>query len=52
MERDRVMEEALTTEGSVRRGKVANLVHEVQAQCFSVEIRGRYEFLSSVHVSE
>lgn len=52
MERDRVMQEALTVEGSARRGMVASLVLEVQAQRISAEIRGHYEFLSSMHVSE
>lgn len=50
-ERDRVMEEAWRREGSGRRGMVANLVLEAQAQHVSGGSRGRCETLDGVNVS-
>jgi hypothetical protein len=44
-ERDRVMEEAWTQEGSERREKVASLVLEAQAQRVFEESQGHYEIL-------
>ena len=51
-ERDRVTEEAWTREGSGRRGTVANLVLEAQAQHIFEESRGHYETLDAIHVSQ
>jgi hypothetical protein len=45
------MEEAWTREGSARRGTVANLVLEGQAQHASEESRGHCETLEAISVS-
>jgi hypothetical protein len=46
--RDRVTQEAWMREGSVRRGKVANLVLGAQAQCGLEETQKRYGILQEL----